>query len=90
VSSVPGFVSGTNAILAFDSSVATPGATLSFWSGTSGQSYQLIGLSVLGNNPMVVTIPFSSTGGGTLTVMTASGAGSSNMLGQFPPAPGGP
>jgi len=89
-SSVPGFVAGTNAVLAFDSSVVAAGATLRFWSGISGQWYQLIGSSVLGQNPMVVTIPFSSANGATLTVTAGNGFGSSNVLGQFPPAPGGP
>jgi TolA-binding protein len=88
-SSVPGFVSGTNAVLAFDSSVAAPGSTLTFWSRGAGQWYQMIGSSVLGNNPMVVTVPFPSMGGGTLTVISANNFGSSNVLGQFPP-PNGP
>ena len=87
-SGVPGFISGTNAVLAFDSTVAVPGAVLRFWSGGTGGWYA-IGSSVLGNNPMVVTVPFSSMGGGNLTVTSGNSLGSSNVLGQFPP-PGGP
>ena len=87
---VPGFQSGTNAFLAFDSTVVGPGATLSFWSGADGQSYQLIGSSVMGNSPTIVTVPFSSGSGTTLTVTAGNGSGGSNIIGQFPPRPRGP
>lgn len=87
---VPGFISGTNAVLAFDGSVVAPGSRLTFWSSASGEWYQLIGSSVLGNHPMVVTVPFSAGAGATLTVTAGNDSGSSNILGQFPPSPGGP
>jgi len=87
--SIPGFQSGTNAFLAFDPAIVGPGTALSFWSGSDGQPYQLIGTSVQGNNPAVVAVPFSSGSGMTLTVIAGNGLGSSNVVGQFPP-PGSP
>jgi hypothetical protein len=82
---VPGFVSGTNAVLAFDSSVVPTGSSLSFWSARSwGQLYP-IGSTTLGNYPMVVTIPLttSSSAGGSVTVIGGMPNGTSNVIGHF-------
>ncbi len=90
--SVPGFVSGTNAVLAFDSSVVPSGTSLSFWTAASGGQYQSLGTTTVGNNPVVVTVPFSANdpNGSSLTIMSASPGGLSNVFqfstpGVFPP-----
>lgn len=82
---IPGFVSGTSAVLAFDSSVVPTGSSLTFWTATSWGQFQSLGAVVLGNNPMVVTIPFAVTTweGGNVTVVAATANGSSNVIGQF-------
>jgi hypothetical protein len=90
---IPGFVSGTNTLLAFDSSVATPGSLITFWNTTPDQFNQALGSAVLGTNSLVVTIPFTTWGqnGATLTVTAVNSLGLSNVLGQLLPAvPGGP
>jgi len=81
---IPGFVSGTNAVLAFDTSVAAAHSELTFLrSAPDGQNYSL-GTAVLGDNPMVVTIPFvASSQLSTITVIGATAQGGSNLLGQF-------
>ena len=82
---VPGFVSGTNAVLAFDSSVVPAGGSVTFLTVTSWGQFQSLGTARLGNNPMVVTIPFgvSSWAGGNVTVVAATADGVSNVIGQF-------
>jgi len=83
---VPGFVSGTNAVLAFDSSVVPTGSSLSFLTATSSGQFQSLGATVLGRNPLVVTIPLGSPtwAGGNITVIAGTPNGSTNVLGQFP------
>ncbi|HEU0011811.1 MAG TPA: hypothetical protein VFT34_18495 [Verrucomicrobiae bacterium] len=82
---IPGFVSGTNAVLAFDSSVVPTGSALTFWTSTSPAQSQSLGTAVLGNNPMVVTIPFAVTSwsGGNVTVIAATPNGPSNVIGRL-------
>jgi len=83
---IPGFIAGTNAVLAFDSSVVAPGSSVTFLNSLSstGASHAL-GTAVLGINPLVVTIPLvhSSYNGGNITVIGSSAFGGSNVLGQF-------
>lgn len=75
-----GFVSGTNAVVAVDSSVVPRGTTLSFWGTTpSGQS-QSLGQTTVGDNPTVVTVPMSAGDQMNLTVFAASPGGGSNFL----------
>jgi hypothetical protein len=83
---VPGFV-GHNVVLAFDSSIVPSGSALTFWTGNAFQGYQSLGSAVIGNNPMVVTIPAASTisAGAGLTVTAGTSAGAFNVIGQFPP-----
>ncbi len=89
--SVPGFMSGPNAVLAFDSSIVAAGTELEFWARShSGGLMYPIGTTVLGNNTTVVTIPFSISSGTTLTVTTGTGFGASTVLGTFSPSPPGP
>ena len=82
---IPGFVSGTNAVLAIDSSVVPAGSSLTFLTATSLGQFQSLGSAVLGTNPLVVTIPFtgSSWGGRNVTVMAGTTNGPSNVIGQF-------
>lgn len=86
-STIPGFVSGTNVVLAFDSSVVPTGSDLTFWTGNSIQGFQSLGSAVLGNNPLVVAIPFANAtlDGRNFTVTAGTSSGSSNVIGQFPP-----
>ncbi len=83
---IPGFVSGTNMVLAFDSSVVATGSDLTFWTGNSSQGFHLLGSAVLGNNPLVVAIPFSNAtlDARNFTVTAGTSSGSSNVIGQFP------
>ena len=83
---VPGFVSGTNAVLAFDSSVVPAGSSLTFATLSASGQFQSLGATMLGNNPLVVTIPLGSPtwAGGNVTVFAGTPNGSTNVLGQFP------
>lgn len=85
---IPGFVSSTNVVLAFDSSVVPTGSDLTFWTGNSIQGFQSLGSAVMGDNPLVVTIPSatSTSPGTTLTVTAGNGAGSFTVIGQFAPS----
>src|SRR5882724_8378722 len=83
---VPGFVSGTNAVLAFDSSVVPAGSSLTFLTATASGQFQSLGATVLGSNPLVVTIPLGSPTwvGGNVTVIAGTPNRATNVLGQFP------
>lgn len=90
---IPGFVSTTNVFLAFDSSVVPTGSDLNFWSGNSIQGFQFLGSAVLGNNRLVVAIPFANAtpDGMNFTVTAGNGSGSFNVIGQYhPPNPAPP
>jgi TolA-binding protein len=82
---IPGFVSGTNAVLAFDASVVAAGSSLTFLTPLSSGGFQSLGTTVLGNNPLVVTIPFAASGlaGGNVFVIAGTASGSSAVIGQF-------
>jgi len=70
---VPGFASASSAFLAFDSTVAPSGSSLTFWTLTYGGAYLSVGSTVLGNNPMVVAVPASTgSGDGTFTFLTVT------------------
>src|SRR5262249_12516351 len=86
-SAFPGFV-GQNVVFAIDSSVVPAGSGLIIWAGNSIQGFQHLGSVVLGNNPMVVTIPsaITTTAGLGITVTAATSSGSSNVIGQIPPS----
>jgi len=75
---VPGFVSGTNLVMAFDSSVVPNGSAVTFWVGN-----QWVGSTVTGDNPTVVTIPTATSPSWNVTVTANSSSGSSNVIGQF-------
>lgn len=75
---IPGFISGTNLVMAFDSSVVPNGSAVTFWAGN-----QWIGSTVTGDNPTVVTIPTTTPPGWNVTVTANSVSGSSNVIGQF-------
>jgi len=81
---IPGFVSGTNAVLAIDASVAPSGSYVTVWSGTAGSALQPRGSLVLGTNPAVVTIPFAnwSTEGWNITVTASGQSGQAYVIGQ--------
>lgn len=83
-----GFV-GTNVVLAFKSSPVVPtGSELTFWSGDSAIGFHSLGSAVMGNDPLVVTIPSAATTspGTTLTVTAGIGTGSFTVIGQFVPS----
>jgi hypothetical protein len=83
---IPGFVSGTNAFMAFDPTLMPVGSTLTFLTTRSLGQYSAIGTAVLGNNPTVVTVPLAATSweGGNVTVILSTSAGSYSIIGQFP------
>jgi TolA-binding protein len=87
---VPGFISGTNAVLAFDGSVAPVGSALTFWAHSAGQ-FQSLGGTMLGINPTVVSVPFRTFGAQSIAVLAGTTNGSIFFIGQFAtPAPPGP
>ena len=75
---IPGFQSGTNLVLAFDSTTTPSGSLVNFW-----KDDLWIGGTVTGENPTVVTIPTSTSPGWNITVTTSSGSGASNVIGHF-------
>src|SRR6266404_3943963 len=83
---IPGFVSGTNAVLAFDSPVVPAGSSLTFLTATASGQLQSLGATILGSNPLVVTVPLGnlSWAGGNFSVIAGTPNGSTNVLGQFP------
>jgi len=89
---VPGFISGTNAILAFDTSIAPSGSVLTFWNTSFYGHSQSVGSAVLGDNPLVVSVPFSmhALQGGNVTVIGNTTNGAVIFLGQYstPVTPG--
>ncbi|MDB6032910.1 MAG: hypothetical protein JWM16_3248 [Verrucomicrobiales bacterium] len=88
---VPGFVSGTNAFLAFDPSVTPSGSSLTFFTTRGSGQYSPLGTAVLGSNPTVVTVPLGATSweGGNITVILGTSSGSYSIIGQFPVTPPG-
>lgn len=75
---IPGFLSGTNLVLAFDASVVPNGSAVVFWVDD-----QWVGGTVTGDNPTVVTIPTSTGPGWNVTITTNSTSGSPQIIGQF-------
>jgi len=82
---VPGFISGTNAILAFDTSIAPSGSMLTFWNTSFYGHSQSLGSAMLGDNPLVVSVPFSMNAfqGGNVTVIGNTTNGAVIFLGQY-------
>ena len=82
---VPGFISGTNAVLAFDSSIVPTGSLLSFWTTTPAGQMRPLGRTLMGVDPLVVTVPFATTSwqNGNVTVLAGSAHGPSSVLGHF-------
>ena len=92
---VPGFISGTNMVLAFDASVVPTGSCLTFWTATSWGQYESLGAAVLGDNPLVVTVPFATRtwagantwAGGNITVIAGTADGTTNVFHIPTPGP---
>jgi hypothetical protein len=61
--SIPAFISGNSLIMAIDSTIAAKGSQLSFSTGAPGQDQQVIGSTVLGDNPTVVAVPIYAPSG---------------------------
>jgi anti-sigma-K factor RskA len=82
---IPGFVSGTNAVLAFDPAVMPTGSSLTFVTVRAFANQSSVGPVVLGNNPTVITVPLDAMAwqGGNVTVILNTSAGSSSIIGQF-------
>jgi len=89
--SIPAFVSGDKLVVGLDPSTvpANSSVTLSF-AGTSFGVHPTSWDFAMGQNPTVVTIPFSAnyfgSGGGLLTITTVTGTGISNSSQFFAPA----
>jgi cell division protein FtsB len=84
---IPGFVSSTNVVLAFEPSTSTPtGSALNFWTHDSSQSFQLLGSTVLEGNPLVVTFSAGvpNSVGMNFTITPGSAVGTFNVIGQSP------
>jgi hypothetical protein len=85
---IPAFMSGTNMIVALDSTFAPAGSQVTFSTGSDSP----LGTAIMGTNALVVTIPLSGAGGSgqilTISSVTSGGnsAGSSNALQFFIPA----
>jgi len=80
---IPGFISGTNLVLALDDSVVPRGSAVSFWVASDTHGQHLLGTTTTGEDPTVVTVPTATTSGWNLTITANSGSGSSNVVGQF-------
>jgi hypothetical protein len=95
---IPGFISGTNMVLAFDASVVPTGSSLTFWTATSWGQYESLGAAVLGDNPLVVTVPFATRtwvggntwAGGNITVIAGTADGTTNVFHFATPGPVSP
>ena len=81
---IPGFTSGSSAVIAMDSSIVPVGSTVWFWRASSLNSSPLGGGPV-GVNPVVFTVPITYSGsGGTLIIGTILPNGQAGVLGQHP------
>lgn len=69
-------------VLAFDPSIISPGSIVAFWSASAVEGHRLIGNVVVGENPMVVTLPTERIAE-HLTVTANPIAGPSNIIGGF-------
>jgi anti-sigma-K factor RskA len=82
---IPGFISGTTAVMAFDPATMTAGTSLSFVTTTPAGQPIALGTATPGNNPVVVMVPFGGiAGSGNIIVFAVGPSGGSNILGQFP------
>jgi len=82
---IPGFISGTSAVMAFDPATMTAGTSLSFVTTNPAGQPIALGTATPGNNPVVVMVPFGGiAGSGNIMVFAVGAGGGSNMLGQFP------
>ncbi len=84
---IPAIVSSDHLVVAVDSTIAPSGSQLTF-AGAAGQ--EPLGTVTMGDNPLVVTVPlasYSTSGGNSLNVIVASGAGPgiSNVFQIFTP-----
>lgn len=79
---IPGFA-GTNLVMLFDRSIIPQGGPITFWTAAELHNNQLLGSAVLGDNPMVVTLPMNGVGDGTVTVVANPTGGPSNVVGYF-------
>lgn len=79
---IPAFGSGDKLIVAVDSTIAPSGSQLTFSTETGNQGQQSLPTVVLGDNPLVVTLPLGSTSanGWTLTVNAGAVSGVSNTI----------
>ena len=82
-------------VLAFDASVVPTGSCLTFWTATSWGQYESLGAAVLGDNPLVVTVPFATRtwagantwAGGNITVIAGTADGTTNVFHIPTPGP---
>jgi hypothetical protein len=82
---IPGYLqreTGRELVLAFDPTIVASGSKLEFWSGSYSGGHQLMGTTLTGDNPMVVTIPASQIQG-DLTVTSSADGVVPKVIGQF-------
>ena len=82
---IPAFVSGNNIVIAIDSTIAPSGSQLTFSAAPDNQAQQTLGTTILGDNPLVVTLGGFSTNGGTLTITAGTFVGPSNIFHTYIP-----
>ncbi len=85
---IPGFISNTNVVLAFEPSASTPpGSELNFWTQDSAKGFQLLGSTMVAGNPLVVTFSMGvpNSVGMNFTLTPGNAPGSFNVIGQTPP-----
>ena len=73
---IPAYVSGDNLVVALDSTVVPMGSAVTLTASDANQN-QTGGSFILGNNPAVVTIPFSESG--STPILTTGGDATSGL-----------
>ncbi|MGC3957053.1 MAG: hypothetical protein QM813_03540 [Verrucomicrobiota bacterium] len=78
---IPGVLTKKDLILALDKTLIPRGGAVSFWKASDVAEPELIGSTVINDNPTVVKIPIDQIGSG-MTVSLSSFSGPSN-IGNF-------
>jgi hypothetical protein len=75
---IPGMFSKDGLILALDKTIVPSGGAVSFWKASEANDHELIGSTVVNENPTVVKIPIDQIGNG-MTVSVNAFSGVSNI-----------
>ena len=73
IGAIPGFVSGTNVVLAFDTSMVPLGTSITLFSETDNFVLQPQSTLTVGTNPLVVTMPLVTSPSGGLNLAVTAG-----------------